>query len=842
MYFVSHGGAAFPNLVVVLQGDGVRVDLTAATFISKAGITSSTFKTIPDVPFSSFELYLPEGPYSALTANGSLCKSKARDADGVHGAERSDDPSGDPDRRHRLPESRQGEEGAKGAAGATGQQRAGGSVMRRASGRTLGVLAITLGVLACSAVPALAAQETPELTVEDATFAVAAPSMEARLHGVVNPNGVGEAGTYQFLYKESKTGVCTGGSTAPASPGPVLSGGREEPFETITGLTPGTEYAVCLRVENNAKSESKTSPVVTFTTPVKPEKPETLTPAKEITGTTAKLEGILNPVKAGEAGTYEFTYQRSASECNREFGAPEPAGTMTGASPQAVSVTVTNLEPNQQYTFCLVAINKAGEPTAGNPVSFKTEPTPPNVGIEGFFGVTPFAASVFAEVNPENQTTSCVFEYGLVAGEYKAPCEPPTLEGGGPVGVNFALTKLTPATKYHYRVAVKNATGEKKGPDETFETLALEKPTLSGEHTGLITAPKTTIEGQLDPNYQPITGCEVQYALQGAGFGAPESVGCQPNNPPENTFGEGANNVALIATLTGLHPGSSYEYRILASNNSGTTVGAVQPFLVPPRPLVTVGEAQSITRTTATLPGTVNPEGLETFYYYQYGTTTAYGGNAPSIQGVAAGSGSSAVAAPIGISGLEPATTYHYRLVATNADGTTYSSPDKTFTTAPPTPPTASTGEASNITLTTATVTGTINPEGLETSYELDLGTDPTYGTSIYGEVGSASTPTEITVNLQDLAPGSTYHYRFVAINSDGRSQGGVDRTFTTPAYNNPIVQPFTLPLITAPAIAFPTETKNTAKPTIKKHAKPKHKKPKHKKPKHKQKGKKKKA
>ncbi len=76
VYFVSHGGAAFPDLVIVLQGDGVRVDLTAATFISKAGITSSTFRTVPDVPVSSFELYLPEGPYSALAANGNLCKSK----------------------------------------------------------------------------------------------------------------------------------------------------------------------------------------------------------------------------------------------------------------------------------------------------------------------------------------------------------------------------------------------------------------------------------------------------------------------------------------------------------------------------------------------------------------------------------------------------------------------------------------------------------------------------------------------------------------------------------------------------------------------------------------------
>jgi hypothetical protein len=74
-YFVSHGGEAFPSLVVVLQGDGVRVDLTGSTFISRTGITSSTFKTVPDVPVSTFELYLPEGPYSALAANTNLCAS-----------------------------------------------------------------------------------------------------------------------------------------------------------------------------------------------------------------------------------------------------------------------------------------------------------------------------------------------------------------------------------------------------------------------------------------------------------------------------------------------------------------------------------------------------------------------------------------------------------------------------------------------------------------------------------------------------------------------------------------------------------------------------------------------
>jgi hypothetical protein len=75
-YFVSHGGAAFPDLVVVLQGEGVRVNLVGTTFISKAGITSSTFRSVPDVPVGSFELKLPQGPYSALASNGKLCDSK----------------------------------------------------------------------------------------------------------------------------------------------------------------------------------------------------------------------------------------------------------------------------------------------------------------------------------------------------------------------------------------------------------------------------------------------------------------------------------------------------------------------------------------------------------------------------------------------------------------------------------------------------------------------------------------------------------------------------------------------------------------------------------------------
>jgi hypothetical protein len=81
-YFVSHGGEAFPSLIIVLQGYGVTIELVGTTFISKAGITSTTFKTVPDAPVGSFELTLPQGKFSALAsnlpakANGSFCGQK----------------------------------------------------------------------------------------------------------------------------------------------------------------------------------------------------------------------------------------------------------------------------------------------------------------------------------------------------------------------------------------------------------------------------------------------------------------------------------------------------------------------------------------------------------------------------------------------------------------------------------------------------------------------------------------------------------------------------------------------------------------------------------------------
>jgi hypothetical protein len=74
-YFVSHGGAKYPELIIVLEGEnGVTVQVHGETFISKAGVTTGTFSTAPDVPFTNFELTFPQRQYPAFTATGNLCK------------------------------------------------------------------------------------------------------------------------------------------------------------------------------------------------------------------------------------------------------------------------------------------------------------------------------------------------------------------------------------------------------------------------------------------------------------------------------------------------------------------------------------------------------------------------------------------------------------------------------------------------------------------------------------------------------------------------------------------------------------------------------------------------
>ncbi|MGD8774061.1 MAG: hypothetical protein PVF44_02005 [Syntrophobacterales bacterium] len=119
---------------------------------------------------------------------------------------------------------------------------------------------------------------------------------------------------------------------------------------------------------------------------------------------------------------------------------------------------------------------------------------------------------------------------------------------------------------------------------------------------------------------------------------------------------------------------------IQIDDNGGQTVTATVNVYEPSSPpTVSTGSASSVGSSSATLNGTVKPNGSSTSYYFEYGTTASYGSVTSSAD---AGSGASDIPVSADISGLDPETTYHFRIVATNSYGTSYGS-DQTFDTLP---------------------------------------------------------------------------------------------------------------------------------------------------------------
>jgi hypothetical protein len=188
-------------------------------------------------------------------------------------------------------------------------------------------------------------------------------------------------------------------------------------------------------------------------------------------------------------------------------------------------------------------------------------------------------------------------------------------------------------------------------------------------------------------------------------------------------------------------------------------------------PTVSTSSATGIGRTSATLRGTVAPHGLATSYSFQYGTTAAYGAQTASAS---AGSGTSTVNVSAKVTGLTPATTYHYRIVATNSDGTSAGA-DHTFRTAnpPPRKPSILATAPFSPSANGVTFTALVNPNGATTTYRFQYGTSTAYGLETFGKsISGGFAPRSVFFFVGSLASHTTYHFRVVASNSGGTSVG----------------------------------------------------------------------
>ena len=200
---------------------------------------------------------------------------------------------------------------------------------------------------------------------------------------------------------------------------------------------------------------------------------------------------------------------------------------------------------------------------------------------------------------------------------------------------------------------------------------------------------------------------------------------------------------------------------------------APPPVLGPP--VAITNPATLIASFSAKLNGSVNPHGLTTSVYFQYGTTNSYGlTTAPQSR-----TGNTALNISANISGLTASTTYHFRIVTTNSAGTRYGS-DRTFTTLPPIGfPIVTTKPATNVATFAATLNGLLDPHGLTTSVYFQCGITTNYGRTTAVQSQTGNTFRNIAANINGLARNTTYHFRIVATNSVGTRYGS-DRTFTT--------------------------------------------------------------
>jgi uncharacterized repeat protein (TIGR03803 family) len=485
----------------------------------------------------------------------------------------------------------------------------------------------------------------------------------ATLNGVVNPRGLATA--WQFEY-----GTTTSyGNNAPVTAGTLAAGSADQNVSTVLGgLAPNTTYHFRLRASSTAGLTSGANG--TFTTgTVGPNTPLVVTgSATNVTADSVTLGGTVNP--RGSASTWQFEYGLTTS-----YGSviPVPAGTTgSGSTAEPVTVNLTGLPSGVTIHYRLKATNTAGT-SHGNDATFATTGTPvaPIVVTGTASGITGTSAVLNGTVNPRGSVTEWQFKWGsdVTVSSGVVPVTPASIGNGITAeAVNVPLTGLTAGATYFYQLTAENSAGTTNGSIGSF-TTAIAPEAVTQAAVG-ITNTAATLTGTVDPN-----GSATAWQFD---YGPDTSYGSVAPALP-GTTGSGTAPEIVATNLTGLAPGTTIHFRLRAVNGAGTSLGADFSFTTKQPPTIVTGTVQNLTANGATLTGTVNPHGSAATWQFEYGTTASYGTLIPAVAGTT-GSGNAPENVSAVLSGLSPNTLYHFRLRATNANGTSLG-PDTTFTT-----------------------------------------------------------------------------------------------------------------------------------------------------------------
>ena len=281
-------------------------------------------------------------------------------------------------------------------------------------------------------------------------------------------------------------------------------------------------------------------------------------------------------------------------------------------------------------------------------------------------------ATLNGTVNPDGvELSECFFEYGKTSAYGSTvPCaETPAAIGTGtsPVAVHADISGLQPnGTNYNFRLVAKNPSATINGSNQSFTTP---DTVITGAATGIADT-EATLNGTVNPDGVAMTECVFEWGTTTA-YG--ETAPCVPNAAG---IGSGTSPVAVSANLSGLDVATVYHFRLKAANANGPILGKDKALQTKGPPIADQW-SENVTFTQATLKAKINPAGKATSAHFEYGTSTSYGSETPSV---AVGSDSSNHTLGALLEELQPDTTYHYRVIASNADAVN-EGPDRTFTT-----------------------------------------------------------------------------------------------------------------------------------------------------------------